>query len=165
MYPSIVVQQVEQGICDFLRTTFSISTPHFHHVMEDFLSEKTLFAGPYISLALPFKEGKSGRDRFSSFKMKYHPHVHQDQAFNNLSGPAPVSTLVATGTGSGKTECFLYPILHHCWLHRHEPGIKAILIYPMNALATDQAERIAKEIAKAPELSGQLTAGLYVGSK
>jgi hypothetical protein len=60
MYPSIVVQQVEQGICDFLRTTFSISTPHFHHVMEDSLSEKTLFAGPYISLARPFKEGKSG---------------------------------------------------------------------------------------------------------
>ncbi|MCP4119757.1 MAG: DEAD/DEAH box helicase [Desulfobacteraceae bacterium] len=165
MYPSVVVQQVEQGIQDFLRTTFSISTPHFHNVMEGFLSGNSLFAGPYLSLALPFEKGGAGRDRFSSFKMKYLPHAHQEQAFDNLSGASPVSTLVATGTGSGKTECFLFPILHHCRLHRHEPGVKAILIYPMNALATDQAKRIAKEIAKAPELSGEVSAGLYVGSR
>ncbi|MBI9088305.1 MAG: DEAD/DEAH box helicase [Desulfobacterium sp.] len=165
MYPSVVVQQVEQGIQDFLRTTFSISTPHFHDVMEGFLAENALFAGPYLSLALPFKQGRSGRDRFSSFRMKYLPHAHQEQSFDNLSGSSPVSTLVATGTGSGKTECFLYPILHHCWLHRHEPGVKAILIYPMNALATDQAGRIAREIAGSPELSGEVSAGLYVGSR
>gem|GEM_PF-6133273 len=71
--------------------------------------------------------------------MAYPPYAHQDAAFDNLSGPLPISTLVATGTGSGKTECFLYPILHHCLEQAHKPGIKAILIYPMNALATDQA--------------------------
>jgi len=165
MYPSVVVQQVEQGIRDFLRTTFAISTPHFHGLMEGFLSGNTLFAGPYLSLALPFKQGRCGRDRFSSFTMKFVPHAHQEAAFDNLSGPTSVSTLVATGTGSGKTECFLYPILHHCWVHRHEPGVKAVLIYPMNALATDQAGRIATLISDAPELSGQVSAGLYVGSR
>lgn len=165
MLPSVVVQQVEQGVRDFLRTTFSISTPHFSNVIEDFLSENALFKGPFLSLALPFQKGLSGRDRFSSVQMKFPPYAHQDAAFNNLSEPSPTSTLVATGTGSGKTECFLYPILHHCWLHRHEPGVKAILIYPMNALATDQAGRLAKLIAEAPELSGNVTAGLFVGSK
>lgn len=165
MLPSVVVQQVEQGIRDFLRTTFSISTPHFRDVMEDFLAEKRLFEGPFLSLALPFQRGASGVDRFSSIRMKFPPYVHQEKAFDNLSEPSPASTIVATGTGSGKTECFLYPILHHCWLHRHEPGVKAILIYPMNALATDQAGRIASLIDQAPALSGNVTAGLFVGSR
>ena len=55
------------------------------------------------------------------------------------------NALVATGTGSGKTECFLYPVLDHCVRAKSagEQGIKALVIYPMNALATDQARRIA----------------------
>ncbi|WP_434221622.1 DEAD/DEAH box helicase [Limnospira platensis] len=43
--------------------------------------------------------------------------------------------------------------------------MKAILIYPMNALATDQSKRIAQIIEKTPSLKGQVTAGLYVGEK
>ena len=74
---------------------------------------------------------------------QYSPYLHQERAFARLSGPNPKSTIIATGTGSGKTECFLYPILDHCYRHRGEPGIKAVLIYPMNALATDQAGRLA----------------------
>jgi DEAD/DEAH box helicase domain-containing protein len=54
-------------------------------------------------------------------------------------------------------------VLDYCFQHRDEPGIKAILIYPMNALATDQAGRIAKAIWNNPKLKGQVTAGLYVG--
>jgi len=65
---------------------------------------------------------------------------------------------VATGTGSGKTECFLYPILDHCYQHRGEPGVKAILIYPMNALATDQDGRIARMVFDNPNLKGNVTA-------
>ena len=46
------------------------------------------------------------------------PYVHQVQAFQRLTtadGHTPLPTLVTTGTGSGKTECFLYPILDHCY--------------------------------------------------
>ena len=42
------------------------------------------------------------------------------------------------------------------------PGIKAIILYPMNALATDQATRLAREIVKTPALQ-YIRAGLYVG--
>ena len=73
------------------------------------------------------------------------------------------STVVATGTGSGKTECFLYPILDYCRQRAGRKGIKAILIYPMNALATDQARRIAEIVHATPALRGRVTAGLYVG--
>ncbi|MFC1835755.1 DEAD/DEAH box helicase, partial [Thermodesulfobacteriota bacterium] len=97
--------------------------------------------------------------------MKFKPYLHQEQAFKRLSGTRPDSTIVATGTGSGKTECYLYPILNHCYQRRGEHGIKAVIIYPMNALATDQAERLAKIISNNPKLKGHVTAGLFVGQK
>lgn len=59
------------------------------------------------------------------------PHAHQVRTFDRLfssRGHQPQQTLVVTGTGSGKTECFLYPILDHCYRHRHEPGVKAIIL-------------------------------------
>ena len=59
------------------------------------------------------------------------PHAHQGSAFARLIGENPRSTLVATGIGSGKTECFLYPISEHCREQREQgrPGIKAIILY------------------------------------
>ncbi|MCD7854253.1 MAG: DEAD/DEAH box helicase [Clostridiales bacterium] len=72
---------------------------------------------------------------------------------------------MATGTGSGKTECFLYPILEYCYRHRRERGIKALIIYPMNALASDQAKRIAKLIHGSRELRGNVSVGIYVGGQ
>ena len=73
-------------------------------------------------------------------------------------------TLVATGTGSGKTETYLWPILDHCRRHKDRPGIKAILIYPMNALANDQARRLASALTSIPSLSG-VRAGIYADAE
>jgi DEAD/DEAH box helicase domain-containing protein len=59
----------------------------------------------------------------------------------------------------------MLPLLEHCRQQQAQGtrGIKAILIYPMNALATDQARRIADLIHTIPALAG-LRAGLYIGS-
>jgi DEAD/DEAH box helicase domain-containing protein len=101
-------------------------------------------------------------------KPPYPPHLHQLRAWNRLSsrdGHEPEATLVTTGTGSGKTECFLYPILDHC-LRAHglgQRGIKAIVLYPMNALASDQVHRIAEIIHGDARLQGRLRVGLFVG--
>ncbi len=164
MIPSILSQQLKQGVEDFLRTTFPVSTPFFNGVVDDLLSEEDkVFKGPYLSILLPFKKGSGRPDYFKDVPMDFSPHLHQEQTFERLSGKKPVSTIVATGTGSGKTESFLYPVLNFCRQHRGEPGIKAVFIYPMNALATDQAHRIAKAIYDNPNLKGMVTAGLYVG--
>jgi len=164
MIPSILSQQLRQGVEDFLRTTFPVSTPFFHGIVDRLLSEdEGVFKGPYLSIQLPFRQGSGRPDFFPDVPLEFPPYLHQEQAFNRLSGNKPKSTIVATGTGSGKTECFLYPILNHCYRHRGEHGIKAILIYPMNALATDQAGRLAKTIHDNPNLKGHVTAGLYVG--
>ena len=76
----------------------------------------------------------------------------------------PEPTLVITGTGSGKTESFLYPVLDHAARARAEGqrGTKALLLYPMNALANDQADRLAKLITSEPALAG-VTAGIFTG--
>lgn len=74
------------------------------------------------------------------------------------------NTLVATGTGSGKTECFLFPLMDRCARTRAagEAGTKALVICPMNALAADQARRIAALVAQVPAFAG-FRVGLYVG--
>ncbi len=60
----------------------------------------------------------------------------------------PQSVLVTSGTGSGKTECFLFPILSDLAAQAHgqrEPleGVQAIMLYPLNALIESQRERLS----------------------
>lgn len=163
MIPSALSAQLQQGLADFLRFSFWSSTPGMEHVIEDLLAEPgALVKGPYVSLKLPFATGKNPTF-FPNIPLGFTPHAHQEQAFDRLGGRRKRSTLVATGTGSGKTECFLLPILDHCLQEASAPGVKAILIYPMNALATDQAIRIAKLIHGNDKLRGAVTAGLYIG--
>ena len=79
------------------------------------------------------------------------PFAHQVAALENaLRGK---DLFVATGTGSGKTECFMWPLLARLakeakennisWSQR---GIRAIIMYPMNALVSDQIGRLRKMI-------------------
>jgi ATP-dependent helicase YprA (DUF1998 family) len=68
-------------------------------------------------------------------------HLHQSAAIGRDE-----NYLVATGTGSGKTESFLFPLIDDL-LRQGElerPGVRAILVYPLNALANDQMHRIAR---------------------
>lgn len=166
MQPLIVAQQVTQGVADFLRTAFPSTTPGFIGLLDRFLAQRdNLFKGPYLSVPLPFRTGAEyDKPFFDWLPADFRPHAHQSKAFVRLSGDEAQSTLVATGTGSGKTESFLYPILEHCRKARLEGrrGIKAIILYPMNALAADQAGRVAKTLVNNPGLAG-LRAGLYVG--
>ena len=56
-----------------------------------------------------------------------------------------------------------YPILDYCHKHKNERGVKVIILYPMNALATDQAKRLAEAIHEDTRLRGSVTAGLFIG--
>src|SRR5699024_5895272 len=88
-------------------------------------------------------------------------YLHQQLALETaLAGK---NMVVSTGTGSGKTESFLIPILAHLLQEKEEhtlcSGVRALLIYPMNALANDQIERLRELLAKCPEI----TYGSYTG--
>lgn len=165
MLPSILAKQLEKGIGDYIETTFPMTNEPFKGSIENMV-EKTkdaVYHEPYVAVRLPFRVAESMPSCFESIHMKFKPYVHQARAFERLTGNDGRSTLIATGTGSGKTECFLYPILEYCYQHRGELGIKALIIYPMNALATDQARRIAELIYNSLELKGNITVGMYVG--
>ena len=164
MLPSILAKQLEKGIGDYIETTFPMTNDPFRGSIHKMLETKnSVYHEPYVSVRLPFRVAESMPTCFEAIHPAYLPYVHQQIAFDRLTGNDGKSTLIATGTGSGKTECFLYPILEYCYQHRGEPGIKALIIYPMNALASDQAKRIAELIWSSPELRGNVTAGMYVG--
>lgn len=165
MIPSVIASQVRRGIEDFIRTTYPPEDPFFENILENFFREPgSLFRGPFLSLRLPFRPGAGKAEAlYPELPMRFPPYKHQELAFERLSADAPQSTLIATGTGSGKTECFMYPLLDYCYQNRGRRGVKAIIIYPMNALATDQAKRFAREIYHNSNLRGNVSTGLFVG--
>ncbi|MBM4855841.1 DEAD/DEAH box helicase [Vibrio parahaemolyticus] len=165
MLPSILSTQVVKGLQNYVRSAFTLNSAGFENTIDEFLAQEyNLIKGPYVSIALPFRVSNTPLDFFPHFTLQFSPYAHQSIAYNRLTQSPPQSTLVATGTGSGKTECFLYPVLNHCASEAKQgnKGVKAIIIYPMNALATDQAKRFAKECAKNEGLQ-DVRVGLFVG--
>ena len=166
MLPSILAKQLQKGIGDYIETTFPMTNKPFKGSVQNMLAQKgSVYHEPYVAVRLPFRVAEEMPTCFEAIHPAYLPYVHQQKAFERLTGEDGRSTLVATGTGSGKTECFLYPILEYCHQHRGERGVKALIIYPMNALATDQAKRIAELIYESDELRGNVTVGMYVGGQ
>ncbi len=166
MLPSLLARDIRTGLKQFLVNAFEPSDAFMHGLMERFVSsEESWLKGPFVQVGLPFVAGSAGKKFFSTFETEYPGFSHQEQAWKRLATThGAANTLVATGTGSGKTECFMYPVLDHCARAKAagEGGIKTLVIYPMNALATDQARRIAELVAKVPAFQG-LRVGLYVG--
>lgn len=166
MLPSILAKQLQKGIEGYIETTFPMTNEPFKGSVQKMLANKgSVYHEPYVAVRLPFRLATEMPTCFEAIHPAYLPYVHQQKAFERLTGDDGRSTLVATGTGSGKTECFLYPILEYCYQHRGERGIKALIIYPMNALATDQAKRVAELIHGSDELRGNVSVGMYVGGQ
>lgn len=163
MIPSVVGREVRETIQDFLRTRYRITTPALAQALDQFIRNKEAIQGSYLSFQLPFVKSTLEGEPFPEIPLGFPPYLHQTRAFERLGADPPKPTIVATGTGSGKTESFLLPILDYCRQTAGQSGIKAILIYPMNALAADQAKRIARLIFQTPSLKAVVTAGLYVG--
>lgn len=165
MIPSIVTSEILNGLCEFIETGWEASNETFKGSISEFAhTSGNLHRGPYLSLGLPFRTAQSDRKFFDHVHVNFRPFMHQLKAWERLTGDNPSNTVIATGTGSGKTECFLFPILEYCSKHKNQGGVKAIIIYPMNALAGDQSNRIAKIVHSTAAMRG-LRAGLYVGEK
>jgi superfamily II DNA/RNA helicase len=89
------------------------------------------------------------------------PYVHQFLGWNRIN--MGKSCIVATGTGSGKTETFMMPILQYC-ANNAGSGIQVVLIYPLKALAKDQKQRLDKYLLNLNELYGtNITCGIFDG--
>ncbi len=168
MLPLQQAYEVKHSILEYLKATFSFKDKSVHEAFYNFVNhpEDGIFKGPYISLKLPFVKSENDQDIPLVIKPNFPPYDHQYKAFKRLTtndGNIPKSTLITTGTSSGKTECFLYPILDYCYKNKDRQGVKVIILYPMNALATDQAKRLAETIYADERLKGKITAGLFIG--
>lgn len=174
LLPTVQARRAQESLTEYLRTTFALADRDVQAALDRFLSDPKdgIFKGPFIRTRTPFKPQPGGGDALEITPGKFEPYGHQARAFKRLSsrhlgeGKRPQPTLVTTGTGSGKTESFLYPILDHVVRHRRHggTGVSALILYPMNALATDQAQRLARMITEDPQLGG-IRAGIYVGDQ
>ena len=172
------IAYTENVVRSFLRyqlTAYPFADPHLHSQMRRLLSldetrQSPLLKGPYVSLSRPFRQGAPVASLVAEGLL--HPHLgerippeithlysHQERAIRAIAEGR--TTLVSTGTGSGKTECFLYPIISRCLALRDEEapsGISAVIVYPMNALAEDQLMRLRGVLA-----GTGIPFGIYVG--
>lgn len=167
MQPFIFNQQVREDYKTYISTTFPIKSLALSQKFdEQIVSKHLIWKGPYISLSNEFKEGQnisalhaSGlvHDEINRIFNNWQLRYHQELAFHSISNLN--NTIVATGTGSGKTESFLIPIIDYCLKYRGVTGTKALLMYPMNALANDQLDRIKKLLK-----GSGVTFGIYTGT-
>lgn len=99
------------------------------------------------------------------FPANRHPFTHQLAAWQVLNSPEPQSLVVTSGTGSGKTECFLVPVLNQLAKeidNKEDPdGVRALFIYPLNALINSQQNRLD---AWTDGFDGQIRHCLYTGA-
>ena len=171
LIPTYASNHIVDGLSEYLTTTFSLAEDLTSQQLREFLNDPKggMFYGPYVRTRLPYAPAQSWDGILGWLPSGFKPYRHQAEAFSRLAsfdyvtGEArrPSPTLVVTGTGSGKTESFLYPILDHC-RRSTGSGIKALILYPMNALAADQERRLAKLLHAEAELAG-VTAGIYTG--
>ncbi|MGV0834496.1 DEAD/DEAH box helicase [Mycolicibacterium thermoresistibile] len=173
LLPLAQAETIAHSLLDYLGTTFALADPDARRVLAEFLQDPAngMFRGPYVRARLPFRPAAEGWREHLEWYEGFVPYGHQAAAFERLSSyrlspqrPRPQPTLVTTGTGSGKTEAFLYPILDHVQRANRAgvTGTKALILYPMNALANDQALRLAGLLTEHAALAG-ITAALYTG--
>ena len=158
----------------YLMTTFPIADPEMErqvreHLRHDVGGERLIAKGPFVYLNRPFEQGPTMEALCGEGELGLHPallsvfpfetvHKHQELALRSVK--AGRHTVVATGTGSGKTEAFMLPIIDHC-LHLRDAGkregVAAVLVYPMNALADDQLRRLRVMLAGTGVTFGRYT--------
>ena len=156
IHPIAVVDRVIDEYQRYLETEFRARDPGLRLALEEALQRPRFLAQePFFQAHRPFKDGARwdalgldaklakvlvGRTRSER------AFLHQSEAITHLLRDPAENLVVTTGTGSGKSECFLLPVIQNAIedavRFRERPGITAILVYPMNALANDQEERI-----------------------
>ena len=151
-------EKVRQRYENYLKTSFFFREPKLQNSFQAALQEEgSLLKGPYPEPVRGFVTGVNAQalaaECFPDKSEGILPalidrplYVHQERAVR-ATHVDHRNVVVATGTASGKTESFLYPILFELYRQHlagqlEEPGVRAMILYPMNALANDQRERL-----------------------
>jgi superfamily II DNA or RNA helicase len=179
LHPIQTTQKLAQAYQRYLKTIYPFRDESLRDIFWAKLSEpERLLKGPLLEASPPFRAGRSIAELVSGnvlhpcFQKLCRPetlpyerplYVHQESAIRNVVQNGR-NLIVATGTGSGKTESFLIPILNHLLREEEagtlaQAGVRALLLYPMNALANDQLKRLRELLHNYPAI----TYGRYIG--
>lgn len=174
--PILVTEEIEKRYLAYLSTTFNIDDPEIDSIFQEKLKSKEFIKGPILEITPPYKTGSSIQDlinkglfstHLSELNQKEIPlnrplYLHQEHALEKTILNKQ-NIIVATGTGSGKTEIFMLTILNELFRQKEvgklNPGVRALLLYPMNALVNDQLKRMRSLLATTPDI----TFGRYTG--
>ena len=181
--PILASDNLKQSFIDYITTSFNIADPYYaRKLREELESDGFTAKGPYLDVSGSFKAGESLtalmnegvasklfaqlepiEEKAREIKLERPLYLHQEQALRKANEGN--NLVVTTGTGSGKTECFLIPIVDALLREQEqgsldEHGVRAIIIYPMNALANDQMKRMRNLLRNYPKI----TFGLYNGN-
>ena len=167
---------LEQRLRRFTTAAAAVSrvvAPNLGRAIDKMIEQETLIRGPFVESLPDFEKGSSikelvadgtlcelwsGMEANAPSLWTRPLHRHQQAAIGRDE-----NYIVATGTGSGKTESFLFPLIDNLMRNGPgKPGVKAILVYPLNALATDQMFRIARLLFRELGDPG-LTLGRFTG--
>ncbi|RMF01045.1 MAG: DEAD/DEAH box helicase [Alphaproteobacteria bacterium] len=167
--PIAVLDQVTEEYRNYIQTEFRARDLTLRQRLSEALERPRFLARePFFQAHRPFRNGKRWHDlpidkKFATVMERRaahhgsatpdHAFTHQSGAISELLADNARPVVVTTGTGSGKTEAFLLPILQNALLDARtfngRPGLTAIIVYPMNALANDQRERIGEYLEEA----------------
>lgn len=173
--------RIRQRYENYLKTSFFFKEPHLRASFQEALREQgSLLQGPFPEPHRRFADGlhahklaaecfPGGAESLLPALINGQLYTHQERAVRatHVDG---VNVVVATGTASGKTESFLYPILFELYRQHlvgelEEPGARAMILYPMNALANDQRERLGAICGSLRDAESDFkpTFGQYIG--
>lgn len=178
LHPIQTTQHIRDSYIRYLKSIYPVQNSTIQRLFwQELERPELLIKGPLLEAAAPFQQGRSISELVAdgilhsdfaqlcsdSLPWERKLHLHQDQAIQKVVAHKR-NVIVATGTGSGKTESFLIPILDHLLREKaagtlDQPGVRALLLYPMNALANDQLKRLRRVLANTPEV----TFGRYTG--
>lgn len=166
----------------FTRSFINIRDPRIRQRVEEELQQGLLWPEPLIQLNPAFAPGKlipelvdegvleaacatifqRGKSRGAGLPLRL--HKHQEEAIRIAREDH--NYVLTTGTGSGKSLAYIVPIVDYALRHRDQRGIKAIVVYPMNALANSQEGELAKFLkAGIPAGTPTVTFARYTGQE
>ncbi len=174
-------EKIRQRYENYLKTSFFFKEPELRASFEAALKEEgSLLKGPFPEPDRGFETGSTARalaracfpdesEGLLPALIDRKLYVHQERAIR-ATHIEDRNIVVATGTASGKTESFLYPILFELYRQHlagelEKPGVRAMILYPMNALANDQRDRLGKlcETLRDAASGFKPTFGQYIG--
>jgi ATP-dependent helicase YprA (DUF1998 family) len=158
------------SLVEYLLAAYPINDPDLRRAFEALLRQPGAIAqDPYLEGNQPYEGGKTLRQltREGLLDQRMEQMFDADRPLYAHQEAAVVAAVrdqanivVATGTGSGKTECFLIPMLQRL-LQDPRPGMQALILYPMNALVNDQVKRLRKLLCKQEQGPNLIRFGFY----